>query len=64
MKQTGWQDFKENMHGLFPYLVAAAIYIPIAVWQPRFMLNWTPAYILLLLVIWTAPATWRKWRRR
>ena len=64
MKLTFWEATKANLRGLRPYLIAAVIYITIGVIQPKFVLNWTPAYLLLLLVIWIIPALWQRWRGR
>ena len=64
MKPSRWDELKGNLRELRPYLIAAAIYIPVGVVQPKFVLNWTPAFVLLLIVTWIAPALWRKVRRK
>jgi hypothetical protein len=64
VKPTLWESCKGNLRELVPYLIAAAIYIPIGLWNPHFILNWTPAYILLLIVCWIVPSLWRRWRSR
>lgn len=56
--------FRAEFRGLLPYLIAGAIFIAISVAEPRFMLNWSPGLVLLLLVTWLIPAAWRRWRRR
>ena len=53
---------RRNLRALFPYLVAAVIFIGIGVIQPRFMLNWSPGIALLLAVVWGVPELWRRWR--
>jgi hypothetical protein len=53
---------RRNLRALFPYLVAAALFIGIGVMQPRFMLNWSPGIALLLAVVWGVPELWRRWR--
>ena len=57
------RGLRAALDGLLPYLVAAALYITISVIQPRFMLNWSPGLVLLLLVVWLVPAWWRRRRR-
>jgi hypothetical protein len=53
-----------NLKTLFPYLVAGALFIVFGVIDPKFMLNWAPGLVLLLIVVWVVPALWRRWRRR
>jgi hypothetical protein len=54
--------FRRNLRGLFPYFVAAVIYLGIGIIQPRFMLNWSPGIALLLGVVWGVPEPWRRRR--
>lgn len=49
-----------DLRALRPYLVAGALFITFGVIEPRFMLNWSPGIILLLLVTWVIPALWQK----
>src|SRR5688572_15585541 len=55
--------FRAGFHGLLPYLVAGLLFITISVIEPRFMLNWSPGLVLMLLVCWLVPAWWRRRRR-
>lgn len=48
---------------LLPYLIAAALYIAIGVWQPRFLLSWSEGIVFVLLVVWGVPELWRRRRR-
>ena len=48
---------------LVPYLIAAALYIALGVWQPRFLLSWSEGILFLLLVVWGIPELWRRYRR-
>ena len=52
-----------NLKSFLPYLIAAVIFITVSVWEPRFMLNWSPGLVLLLACVWLIPALWRRWRR-
>ncbi len=54
---------KANLRAFLPYLIAAVLFIAISVTEPRFMLNWSPGLVLLLLVVWVVPALSRRWRR-
>ncbi len=61
--QTQREAFLAGLRGLLPYLIAGVIFVTISVIEPRFMLNWSPGLVLLLLVVWIIPALWRRWRR-
>lgn len=54
---------RRDLRALAPYLVAGLLFITFGVIEPRFMLNWLPGIILLLLVVWVIPAAWKKRRR-
>ena len=49
---------------LLPYVIAGVIFVGVGVLDPRFMLNWSPGILLLLVIAWAIPAAWRRWRRR
>jgi hypothetical protein len=51
------------LRGVLPYALAMAVYVGIGVWQPRVMLNWAPAIVLLLAVAWGLPALLGRRRR-
>ena len=52
------------LRSFVPYLIAGVLFVTFGVIEPRFMLNWSPGIILLVLVAWAIPAAWRRWRRR
>lgn len=58
---NGW---RKELRGLLPYLIAGALFVAISVTEPRFMLNWSPGLVLLLVVVWVVPSLWRRARRR
>ena len=53
-----------ELRSFVPYLIAGLLFVTFGVIEPRFMLNWSPGIILLVLVAWAIPAAWRRWRRR
>jgi len=55
---------RQVVAALWPYLLAAALYIAIGVAQPRFLLSWSEGIIFLLLVVWGVPELYRRRRRR
>lgn len=63
MRRERRAAFKANLRGLAPYLAAATIYVAVCSNEPVLMLNWAPALGFLLVVVWIAPAAWRRWRR-
>jgi hypothetical protein len=64
MKRSRREALRADLRALLPYFIAGIIFISIGVAQPRFMLNWSPSIVLLLLVCWVAPAIWRRWFKK
>ncbi len=59
----GAAELRRFAASVAPYLGAAAVYIGLGVWQPRFLLSWTEGVAFLFLFIWAVPAAYRRWRR-
>ena len=55
---------RQHWRTLVPYLIAAALYIALGVWEPRFLLSWAEGILFLFFVVWAVPALWRRIRRR
>jgi hypothetical protein len=64
MQRSRLEALRSDLRALIPYLIAGVIFVSIGVAQPRFMLNWSPAIALLLVVCWIVPATWRRWFKK
>jgi hypothetical protein len=55
---------RRNLRPLVPYFIAGALFVAFGVFDPKFMLNWSPGIALLVVVVWAIPALWRRGRRR
>jgi hypothetical protein len=55
---------RRHWRTLIPYLIAAALYIGLGVWEPRFLLSWAEGILFLFFVVWAVPVVWRRIRRR
>ena len=59
-----WLPSRRQVAGLRPYLVAAALYVVLGLWDPRWLLSWLEGLAFALLVVWAVPALHRRWWRR
>jgi hypothetical protein len=64
MHTTRRRRFAANLRSFLPYAIAGVLFITFGVIEPRFMLNWSPGIVLLLLVVWVVPGLWKRWFRR
>ena len=58
-----WSPSRARLRGVVPYLVAAALYVPLGVWDPRFLLSWAEGIAFVFAIVWVIPALYRRWRR-
>ena len=62
-RPPGWAYVREHWRTLVPYLVAAAAYIALGLYEPKFLLSWAEGILFLFGAVWALPALWRKLRR-
>lgn len=48
-------ELRRGLRTLLPYLIAAAVYVGLGVWEPRFLLSWAEGILFCFVAVWAVP---------